>query len=124
MAKGKRGGKRGIGTPVKRLRNYKNAVVPRAKLMNYLLNPKKSNGKSVLFNAIGYNMSNHRRLSKDIKAGLKNNIALKFKKNSHGEIEYQVDMVLGITKKVRITTAWAIKKGGSPRFVTAYKAKG
>ena len=53
--------------------NYKKAIIPKGKTGNYLLNPGNINnqGKSKLFNSIGYNMKNKSRLEEDLINGLK-----------------------------------------------------
>lgn len=115
---GGRGASSGI---VNRLPNYKNAVIPQRKLGNYLLNPTKSKGKSDFFNSIGYNMKNAERLEKDIRKGLENNKALRYNENKFGNRAYEVDMPLGINKKVIVKTAWQVDKGENvPKFVSAY----
>lgn len=105
------------------LPNYKMAVFPRNKFKNYILNPSKDSGKAKYFKSIGYNMKNWKLLNRDIKKKLATNKALKYKANARGDTEYQVNMMLGIGNKKRMTTtAWTIKKGENvPRFVTAYK---
>lgn len=116
------GGRGQSYTVENKLKNYKNAIFPRNKFKNYLLNPSKSNGKDKFFKELGYNMSNYERLEADIKKKLATNKALNYGKNKHGDISYQVNMQLGINKKQMVTTAWVVEKGSNkPRFVTAYK---
>lgn len=107
------------------LPNYKNAVIDvHGKLKNYLLNPKKSNGKADFFKSIGYNMKNHKTLEKDIRNGLKRNPATEYKTNKYGHTAYSVNMELGINKKSDVVTGWQIDKGDNkPRFITAYPKK-
>lgn len=115
------GGRGAASRIVNRLPNYKNAEIPQRKLGNYLLNPTKSKGKSDFFNSIGYNMKNAERLEKDIRKGLENNKALSYNENKFGNRAYEVDMALGINKKVTVKTAWQIDKGENiPKFVSAY----
>ena len=105
-----------------RLTNFRNAYIPRHKLTDYILNPSKSKSKAELFQSMGYNMTNHKRLEKDILAKLRTNQALKYQTNENGDTEYQVNMLLGITKKKMIATGWIIRKGEqTPQFVTAYQ---
>ena len=119
------GGRGAISGLVSRLPNYQRAVVLHSKIKNYLLNPDKSNGKSKLFRGLGYTMRNASRLEKDIRAGLKDNKALKFKPNKYGNTMYNVTMQLGIGEKASILTVWQIDKGSNrPRFITAYKKRG
>lgn len=103
----------------RRLPNYKNAVIPKGKIGNYLVNPSNKNnqGKAKLFNSIGYNMKNKERLEKDLLKGLKNNKATLQKQNKDTKI-YEVDMKLGINKKVQFKTIWQTKKKET-KFVTA-----
>lgn len=109
---------------VSRLPNYKSAEIPQRKLGNYILNPDKSNGKSVFFNGIGYNMKNSDRFAQDVRKGLETGKAKVYDKDKDGNTPYQVDMPLGINKKVMVTTAWQIDKGKrEPRFITAYPAE-
>lgn len=119
MPKPQRGGR----TAVKRLPNHTNATFPKNKFKNYLLNPSKDANKSRVFKSIGYNMKNTNRLIADITDGLKNNKATMYAPNKYGT-PAQVEMVLGITKKQKMVTAWMFPKGSNtPRFVTAYPAK-
>ena len=115
---GGRGASSGI---INRLSNYKNAVISQRKIGNYLLNPTKSNGKSSFFNEIGYNMKNAKRLEQDIRKGLENNKAMSYHEDKFGNKSFDVNIPLGIGKKVMVTTAWRIDKGSTaPRFITAY----
>lgn len=103
----------------KRLPNYKNAIIPKGKIGNYLLNPNNKNnqGKAELFNKLGYNMKNKKRLENDLLKGLKNNNA-KLQKESKYNKRYEVNMELGINKKIKIKTIWQIDKT-NPKFITA-----
>lgn len=115
---GGRGASSGI---VNRLPNYKRAIIPQRKIGNYLLNPSKSNGKSDFFNSLGYNMKNAERFEKDIRKGLESNKAMSYHKDKFGNTSFDVNMPLGIGKKVMVTTAWRVDKGSTaPRFITAY----
>lgn len=110
---------------IRRLKNFRNAVIPRNKLKNYILNPSKDKNKAEFFASLGYNMKNYKRLINDVKSKLKTNKALKYKeKDKNGNEAYQVNMLLGVTKKRMVTTAWIIKPGEkSPQFITAYQNK-
>ncbi len=109
-------------TIVSRLPNFKNAVIARDKLKNYILNPSKSNGKSKFFNDLGYNMKNYKLLEAHIMQKLATNKALKYEKGKDGRISFQVNMALGVNRKEMVLTAWSIDAGSKiPRFVTAYK---
>ena len=116
MPKPNRGGR----TAVKRLPNYKGAYIPSNKLKNYLLNPTKDPCKSKAFKALGYNMKNADRLEADILDGLKHNSGATFTPNKFGT-PAEVVMTLGITKQVKVRTAWMYDTGSNkPRFITAY----
>ena len=116
MPKPNRGGR----TAVKRLPNHKNAYIPSDKLKNYLLNPSKDPGKSKAFKALGYNMRNADKLEADILDGLRHNSGATYAPNKYGT-PAEVTMTLGITKRVKVRTAWMYDKGSNkPRFITAY----
>lgn len=105
--------------------NYKNAVIARNKLKNYLLNPSKSPSKAKFFNGLGYNMKNFKRFESDIRKGLEGNRAVETIKNKYGhEVKaYSVKMELGIDKRAMVLTGWQTDQGSKkPRFITAYPA--
>ncbi|WP_432643218.1 DUF6883 domain-containing protein [Acidaminococcus sp.] len=109
---------------VKRLPNFKCAIVPRNKLKNYILNPGKSPDKAKFFASIGYNMRNWERFMADVKKKVRTNKALKYRTDKYGQTEYQVNMQIGITRKRMVATGWVVRKGSSkPQFVTAYQNK-
>jgi len=103
----------------KRLPNYKNAIISKNKIGNYLLNPSNKNnqGKAQLFNSIGYNMKNKKQLGNDLRSGLRNNKAILQRSNQYGSI-YNVYMKLGINKKIEFKTIWEVNKNKT-KFVTA-----
>lgn len=106
---------------VKRLPNYRRAFIPRNKLKNYILNPSKDKNKAEFFSSLGYNMKNWKRLERDILHKASTNKALKYKKDEYGRVAYQVNMLLGISRKRMVATGWIIdKKGDNPRMITAY----
>lgn len=114
---GGRGSSSGMSS---RLPNYKNAVISRDKLKNYILNPNKDPAKSKFFNSIGYNMKNYRQLEADIREGLSKNNAIEYKENKYGNKAFSVTMELGIGKKKQTVTGWQIDNGDNkPRFITA-----
>lgn len=109
---------------IKRLKNYQRATIPRHKMTDYLLNPNGDKNKADFFKTLGYNMKNRERLKKDILEKLKMNKALSYGKNINGDEVFQVNMLLGISKKCMVATGWVIPKGSkAPRLVTAYHNK-
>lgn len=93
-------------------------------MTDYLLNPNGDKNKADFFKTLGYNMKNRERLKKDILAKLKMNKALSYGKNINGDEVFQVNMLLGISKKRMVATGWVIPKGSkAPRLVTAYHNK-
>ena len=114
-------GGRGASSSIsKRLPNYKNAIIPKDKIGNYLLNPSNKNnqGKAKLFNNIGYNMQNKQRLKEDLLNGIKRNKAKLDKETVYGKT-YNVYMQLGINKKIKIKTVWKVNNKET-RFITAF----
>lgn len=108
-------------TVIKRLPNFRHAVIPRRKLKNYFLNPSKDKNKAAFFRSIGYNMRNWKRFVTDVKRKAGTNKALKYETDKYGNTAYQINMSLGITKKHMVTTGWIIRKGSRiPQLVTAY----
>ncbi|HEO7922192.1 TPA: hypothetical protein VBN14_001776 [Streptococcus agalactiae] len=106
----------------------KDAIIKRNKLKNYLLNPTKSNGKSAIFTDLGYNMSNWKRLEKDIRSGLlqatKDDTLKLNRVNKKGEGIYNAEMSLGIGKKRKMVTGWIVKDtSGVLNFVTAFPSR-
>ncbi|HEO7923651.1 TPA: hypothetical protein VBN08_001210 [Streptococcus agalactiae] len=106
----------------------KDALIKRNKLKNYLLNPTKSNGKSAIFTDLGYNMSNWKRLEKDIRSGLlqaaKDDTLKLNRVNKKGEGIYNAEMSLGIGKKRKMVTGWIVKDtSGVLNFVTAFPSR-
>lgn len=77
--------------------------------------------KFPIFSSLGYNMKNWKRLERDILHKASTNKALKYKKDEYGRVAYQVNMLLGISRKRMVATGWIIdKKGDNPRMITAY----
>jgi len=97
------------------------AKIANAKIKDYLLHPEKSNGKYRIFNAIGYNYQNWRKLERDLRKGLREG-RLQAKGNAQdGTSLFSVTMDLGIGVKRSTVTIWAVKdKRGRLHFVTAY----
>lgn len=112
-------GGRGARSENKRLPNYRNAEIPKNKIGNYLLNPSNKNNqdKDKLFNSIGYNMQNKAKLKEDILKQLKTSKAKLQKSNGENKY-YEVEMKLGVNKKIDFITIWLVDKK-TTRFITA-----
>lgn len=114
---GSRGAKSGI---INRVPNANNATIADGKITNWLLSPDKKHYQD--FVDVGYSKDKPERLRKDLLNGIKNNEAMEHETNEHGEKTYNVDMLLGVTKKRKFRTGWQIDKGSAvPRLVTAFK---
>lgn len=96
-----------------RMANYKKAVIRRAKVSNYLLNPSKSPAKERFLRRLGYNMRNQARLQADLRKGLESNKAKVSEPNKYGRRHYQVNMDIGITRKAKVVTGWYTAKGSA-----------
>ncbi len=105
------GGRGAWSGTTSRLRNYKRAVIVRSRVSDYLLNPFKSKGKSEFLKSLGYNMRNQARLQADIRNGLKQNKARYTEPNRFGRVHFQVNMVIGLNKEMRVATGWFMSKG-------------
>ena len=97
------------------------AKIPRAKLKDYLLHPEKSKGKHKVFNAIGYNQGNWKKLEKDLRDGLKKGKLKPSGNADDGTTLFTTKMKLGINSKRKFVTVWAVRdKKGRLHFVTGY----
>ena len=96
-----------------RMRNYRRAVIARERVSDYLLNPLKSKGKAAFLKSLGYNMKNQARLQADIRKGLKANKARYTEPNKFGRVHFQVNMVIGLDKQMKVATGWFMNKGDS-----------
>lgn len=105
-----------------RLPNYKQARIFKSKLYDYILDPE--NPKSKPFLEVGYDRGHLDLLVRDIRAKLGTNKALQYENDKFGNKIFQVNMSLGIAKKMTFTTGWIVPKGEKkPRLTTAYKNK-
>ena len=119
------GGRGAYSYTASRMPRFQHAVIPRAKIRDYLVSPKNTEGKAGFFKTIGYTTRNADRLIGDIQKGLRDNKALVTKKNDFGRVSIQVTMTLGITRRIEVVTGWCIDpKQKNPRFLTAYPKKG
>ena len=101
-------GSRGASSGKKRLPNYKNAIIYKSKITDYVLITNK--GKP--FEELGFNTKNFKRLSEQIKKELKNNYVISRRLNKVGNYNYRVDMkIKGINdKELNIKTIWEVSK--------------
>lgn len=100
---------------------FRNAIIRRAKIRDYLLSPKNIDGKSKYFKSLGYTTRNADKFINDLKNGLKDNKAVVYKENKRGDIMMTVTMTIGIHKIEEVQTVWCIEKGQkNPHLVTAY----
>lgn len=105
--------------------NLNQAMIRRAKISNYLLNPKKSKGKQKFFNSIGYNMKNQARLQKDIREAMKGARVRISEPNRYGRINIQANIEIGITKKSKVVVGWIVRKGSKhPELSTVRPYRG
>lgn len=105
------GGRGAWSGTASRLRNYRNAVIERRRVSDYLLNPAKSKGKAEFLRLLGYNMKNQARLQADIRDGLRDSKARYTEANKYGRIHFQVNMKIGLNKKAEVVTGWFMDKG-------------
>lgn len=114
---GGRGSSSGI---IRRVPNAKNATIADSKITQFLLMPGKKHYAE--FISVGYSENNPEQLQIDLLNGLMYNSAKEYKTNEYGNKVYEVDMILGITKKKKFRTGWQIDKGSThPRFITAHR---
>lgn len=114
------GGRGAASGFVNRVPNANRATIADAKITKYLLDPTRTHYKE--FVAVGYSKDKPEQLAMDLSNGVKNNAAMAFEANEHGERTFNVDMMLGVTRKARFRTAWQIDKGKDvPRFITAFR---
>lgn len=107
------------------MRNFRHAVIARARASDYLLNPSKSKGKAGFLRALGYNMRNQSRLQSDIRDGLGSNRARHSEPNAYGRIHFQVNMELGIGKRAKVVTGWCMDRGDkAPKLLTVRPYRG
>lgn len=118
------GGRGAYSYTASRMPRFKHAVIPRAKIRDYLVSPKNTDGKAAFFKAIGYTTRNAGRFVNDIRKGIAGNTAVVTRKNGYGRVSIQVIMELGITRRAKVITGWCIEPGEkNPKLVTAYPFK-
>lgn len=105
------GGRGSWSRTTARMRNHRNAVIQRSRVSDYLLNPSKSGGKAEFLRSLGYNMRNQARLQEDIRKGLSENRARVSEPNRFGRVHFQVNMVIGVSRRARVVTGWYMNRG-------------
>lgn len=112
-----------IKSSIIELPNYKNAIIPKEKFTQYALNPSKDKNKAEAFEkALGYNLSNYKKLINNIEKNISKYNAVEKGDNGYGK-RYEVLMTLiGENKKIaNIKTAWIIdKETGETRLTSVY----
>lgn len=108
-----------------KLPNYKQAVIPDEKLSGYALNINHPTGKNkaIAFEKyLGYNINNKDMLIKEIRAGLRENIATERKRTEHGrpfEVKMRIKGANG--KYANVKSAWQIDNDSDvPRLISIY----
>ncbi len=105
--------------------NLNHAVIRRAKISDYLLNPKKSKGKQKFFASLGYNMRNQARMQKDIRDAMEDTKVRISEPNRYGRINIQANIEIGINKKSKVVAGWIIRKGSKyPELSTVRPYRG
>ena len=119
------GGRRSWSGSTPRLRNYRNAVIRRERISDYLLNPSKSRGKAEFLRSLGYNMRSQSRLREDLREGLRSNKARVSEPNRFGRVHFQVNMEIGINRRAKVVTGWFMNKGDkAPQLATVRPYRG
>lgn len=108
-----------------KLPNGANAVVPAAKLTEYLLSVTHPVGraKARFFRMFGYSEENAALLQEGLLLIAERNEVKEIKEAPFGA-KYVIDgdLVTPDGRTVRISSVWVIEEEGPPRFVTAYPA--
>lgn len=114
------GGRGATSGFVNRVPNADKATIADSKITKFLLDPTKKHYAE--FVAVGYSKDDPERLKRDLLEGLPNSGAKMYEANAHGDRSFEVDMMLGVTRKAKFRTAWQIDRGSdSPRFITAHR---
>ena len=108
-----------------RLPNADHAIIPVAKLRDYLLDlgHEKGGSKARLFYALGYRRSRWQELESDLRSQVLMEDAIEISPSRHGR-RWEIRAELrGPSGTATIVSGWIILWGEEiPRFVTAYKA--
>ena len=108
-----------------KLPNYRKAIMPDEKFVDYALNKKHPTGKhkAIAFEKyLGYNINNKDILVEEIRKGLTQNISKKRPDTEHGK-PYEVRMLISGAngKKAHIKTGWIFDKDSdAPRLTSVY----
>ena len=108
-----------------KLPNYKQAIIPDEKIVDYALNKNHSRGKdkAIAFERyLGYNVDNKDMLIEELRKGISNNIATERPTTEYGQ-PYEVTMkIKGANGKyATIKSGWQIDNDATkPRLVTVY----
>lgn len=114
------GGRGAVSGFVNKVPNADSATIADSKITKFLLDPTKKHYAE--FVAVGYSKDDPERLKRDLLEGLPNSGAKMYEVNAQGDRSFEVDMILGVTRKAKFRTAWQIDKGSdSPRFITAHR---
>ena len=105
------------------LPNADNVVIPEAKFTKYALDPERQPDKAKAFKlALGYDLSNYKRLIQDIKRHIKSTPAVAKLKDEHGQ-RYEVVMkLIGPNgKQAKVLTGWIVDaKNGETRMTIVH----
>lgn len=111
-----------------KLPNGERAVIPEAKLRDYLLSLSHQHGrhKAVFFGRLGFTQNRWQELATALRAHVERHEVEKAEESPFG-MRYAVDGDLStpIGRVVRVRTVWYVEHGEDfPRFVTAYPLEG
>jgi len=109
----------------RRIPGAERAVADERKFTEYLLNPAHDPDKARLFAALGFGLDNWRDLRKTLLDELPRVPGVPKKPMPDGSVNWQADVELsGSEGPTQIRTAWNLKGGDPPSFITAYRARG
>jgi hypothetical protein len=111
-----------------KLPNREMAVIPEAKLRDYLLSPTHPHGrhKAFFFGRLGFSQERWQELASALHAHTERHEVGKVEETAFG-MRYAVDGDLSTPsgRVVRVRTVWYVERGEDfPRFVTAYPLEG
>lgn len=107
-----------------RLPHGNKTIIPKEKLLNYILSETHSTGKfkAKFFRSLGFNVTNVHLLEKALKKIAKSEEIENFSVSEYGVkyvLESNIDSPIG--KIVKVRTIWIIEKDQTrPRFITIY----